>query len=186
MLFFPVYTEAHPRQNAAHAASGISSNPFHSYSFRTLASHFQTSVSSNLFEIKRFRTLCRIPGIGYPSRLALFAIPVSFSYIETLCFQTLTHSFAQWRSCNSFPFNHLRTLSIAMGVYTPYLYSPLRLAAHERTNCALLRNKSYACHTCAFHGGRGGYTTFSLRASLLHFTPLPLHSVGSILKVKQP
>jgi hypothetical protein len=69
MLFSPVYSEAHPRRIVVHAASrtsSIFSNPFRSYSFRTLASHFQTGVSSDLFEIKRFRTLCKIPGIGYP------------------------------------------------------------------------------------------------------------------------
>jgi hypothetical protein len=69
MLFSPVYTEPHPRRMAAHAAScasSVFSNPFHSYSLRTLASHFQTSVPSNSFAINRFRTLCKIPGIGYP------------------------------------------------------------------------------------------------------------------------
>ena len=94
MLFFPVFTEVHPRRNAVQAASCTSSafsnsflprakgrgafsptshfkakvslNSFEIRWFRTLASHFQTSVSSNLFEIKRFRTLCKIPGIGYP------------------------------------------------------------------------------------------------------------------------
>jgi hypothetical protein len=64
-----VYTEAHPRRNAAHAASctySISSNSFISYSLRTLASHLETTVSSNPFAINCFRTLCKIPGIGYP------------------------------------------------------------------------------------------------------------------------
>ena len=65
------YPSAHPRRNAAHAASctpSISSNFFTSFCFRTLASHFQTSVSSNSVAIKRFCTLYKIPGIGYPPR----------------------------------------------------------------------------------------------------------------------
>jgi hypothetical protein len=69
MLFSPVYTESHPRRDAGLAAcctSSIFSNPFRSYSFRTLASHLKATVSSNSFEIKPFRTLCKIPGIGYP------------------------------------------------------------------------------------------------------------------------
>jgi hypothetical protein len=48
-----------------------------------------------------------------PSRLVLVSVP----FIETLWFQTLTHSFAQRRSRNPFLFNRFRTLSIATGVY---------------------------------------------------------------------
>jgi len=39
--------------------------------------------------------------------------------IQLLYFQQLPHSFAQWTCRNPFLFNRFRTLSIAMGVYTP-------------------------------------------------------------------
>jgi hypothetical protein len=55
---------------------------------------------------------------------------------QILCLQMLPHSF----------YRH-------GGVHPP-LYSSTR-ALRERTNCALLRINSFACHTCAFHGGRG-------------------------------
>jgi hypothetical protein len=115
------------------------------------------------------------------SRFVLLPIPA----IQTLSFQTLTDSFVQRRSHNSFLFNRFRTLSIAMGVYTPLKQNVFQqdvartleirpswkpwfsfltfhgsrelcapLAQKERTNCALLRNKPFACHTCAFLGGR--------------------------------
>jgi hypothetical protein len=29
-------------------------------------------------------------------------------------------------------------------------------AQNRRTNCAVLRNNSFVCHTCAFHGGGVG------------------------------
>jgi hypothetical protein len=63
---------------------------------------------------------------------------------------------------NPFSFNRFRTLSIAMGVYTPPLYflpfaegAPPR-AQNRRANCTLLRNNSLPCHTCTFDGGEGG------------------------------
>jgi hypothetical protein len=49
------------------------------------------------------------------SRLALSSIPV----IQLLHFQSLADSSAQWTPRNPFLFNRFRTLSIAMGVYTP-------------------------------------------------------------------
>jgi hypothetical protein len=56
-------------------------------------------------------------------------------------------------------FRRFRTLSIAMGVYTPDLYLPLSLAAHERTYCAILRTNcslSPLFVTLAFFMGGGG------------------------------
>jgi hypothetical protein len=49
------------------------------------------------------------------AHLILFSIPV----IQPPYFQQLPGSFAQWTLPKSFPFNPLRTLSIAMGVYPP-------------------------------------------------------------------
>jgi hypothetical protein len=46
-------------------------------------------------------------------------VPSSIPVIQPLCFQTLTHSFAQRRSRNSFFFNRLRTLSITTRGCTP-------------------------------------------------------------------
>src|SRR6267143_4614380 len=60
MLSFPVYTEAHPRRNAAHAAPStflFFSNSFRSYSFSTLSSLFASRVFTNSFEITQIRTL---------------------------------------------------------------------------------------------------------------------------------
>jgi hypothetical protein len=53
---------------------------------------------------------------GALSRLDLFANSV----IQLFYFQQLPDSFAQWTLPNSFAFNRLRTLSIAMGVYPSY------------------------------------------------------------------
>jgi hypothetical protein len=124
MLFSPVYIESHPRRDAGLAAcctSSIFSNPFRSYSFRTLASLFRRSVSSNPFAFKCFRTLCKIPGIGYPplatrhSPLATFYPSPLLSVVSGLflrngapqpqCFQTLPASF----HCNGgvYPFTQL-------------------------------------------------------------------------------
>jgi hypothetical protein len=135
------------------------------------------------------------------SRLVLSSVPFSISFIETLCFQTLTHSFRQRRPRNPFLFNRFRTLSIATEVHPP-LHFPLSLAAHEHTHCSILRIKPLRINTCKSvtkqttltisrintyekHGGRGVPPLF-LPASLLQFTPLPLLSVGSILKVIHP
>jgi hypothetical protein len=118
MLFSPVYIETHLRRIAVHAASrtsSISSNSIGFYCFRTLASHFQTSVSSNSSVIKRFRTLCKIPGIGYP----LLVTPHSPLFIHPLCFQRFPDSCCTMERRNPCVFRRLRTLSIAMGVYTP-------------------------------------------------------------------
>jgi hypothetical protein len=132
MLFSPVYTEAHTRRIAIHASSCSPSNftnPFRSRPFRTLAPHFQAAVSFNSFEIKRFRTLCKIPGIGYPLTLSDWRVftfspspipPQSLPVIQPFRFQFLTDSLTQWGPPNPFPFNRLRTLFIAMGVYTPH------------------------------------------------------------------
>jgi hypothetical protein len=49
------------------------------------------------------------------SRLALSAIAV----IQLICFQQLPDSCCTMDAHNTFPSNRLRTLSIAMGVYTP-------------------------------------------------------------------
>src|SRR5258708_5505212 len=53
-----------------------------------------------------------------------------------------------------------QSLSVTTNGYTPSLNFIFRSVAQsalcERTNCALLRNNSFTCHTCAFHGGRGG------------------------------
>jgi hypothetical protein len=51
-------------------------------------------------------------------RLAFSPLPV----IQLLSFQTLTDSFAPWTHNNHFVINTLRTLSIAMGVYTPLMH----------------------------------------------------------------
>jgi hypothetical protein len=154
MLFSPVYIESHPRPTAVLSASCISPNSFASYSFRTLAPHLNATVSSNPFVIKCLRTLCKIPGIGYPfTQSALGEGPLphqSHPVIQPLCLQTLTDSFARWAHNNHFVINSFRTLSIAMGVYTP---SPAR---HSRQAEAIL------CRTCTEgqSDGLGEYRTF--------------------------
>ncbi len=61
----------------------------------------------------------------------------------------------------SFLFTPLRTLSFTTRGVSPSLnfisHSFAQDALHERRNCALLRNNSFASQTCASHGGRGGY-----------------------------
>jgi hypothetical protein len=133
MLFSPVYTEAHPRRMAAHAASCFSSNSFASYSLRTLASHFQTSVSSNLFEINRFRTLCKIPGIGYPPP-SLFLDRHStrsprFPAVDPFSLQSLT----KCPSSNSFV---LTTIHFHGGCTPPLKRNTLRQEPPLLTLCA--------------------------------------------------
>ena len=66
-----------------------------------------------------------------------------------------------------FIFMLFQSLSVTTNGYTPSLNfifrSVARSALCEPTNCALLRNNSFTCHTlaprefegCAFHGGRG-------------------------------
>jgi hypothetical protein len=131
MLSFVVYIEAHPRRDATLSASSTSinsPNSFASYSFRTLASHLKATVSSNSFGINRFRTLCKIPGIGHPPRQSppfhdLLYLLKAISVIQILYFQWLPDSCITMDARNPFSFNRFRTLSIAMGVYTPYFYS---------------------------------------------------------------
>jgi hypothetical protein len=48
-------------------------------------------------------------------RLHTWPAPFTSPFIQPLCFQTLTHSFAQRTAHICFPFNHFRTLSIATG-----------------------------------------------------------------------
>jgi hypothetical protein len=95
MLFSPVYTEAHPRRNAADAASCFSSNSFAFYPFRTLASHLKLTVSSNSFGFRQLRTLCKIPGIGYPPLVT-------------------RHSPLATRHCSSIPFLFSLSSSISL------------------------------------------------------------------------
>jgi hypothetical protein len=114
------------------------------------------------------------------SRLALSSIPVSVSVIETLCFQTLAHSFPQRRSRNPFLFNRFRTLSIATGVYTPSLVSPLSLAAHKRTNCAILRTNCapaplFATLAQKHRGGGGRASVFLTKNFALALKSLLAH-----------
>ena len=122
-----MYTEAHPRPNAARAASSFSSNSFTSYLFRTLASHLKATVSSNPCEIKRFRTLRKIPGIGYPlSPIATDLRPPlppqsHYRHSTPLC-STTSGLFCAMDARNPFLFNRFWTLSIAMGVYTPLVH----------------------------------------------------------------
>jgi hypothetical protein len=177
MLFSPVYTEAHPRQNAAHAASCISPvfsnsflprakgrgafslpsyfrsnlslNTFEISRFRTLASHLKATVFSNSFGFTQLRTLCKIPGIGYPpSSLFLDRHSIPSPRFPALHPISL-QLLTKCSSCNSFA---LTTIHFHGGCIPPCLDPPLSLAEHSRTDC----------------------------------TPLPLLSAGSILKAIQP
>jgi hypothetical protein len=66
---------------------------------------------------------------------------------------TLLSSFLS-SSCKLFP--------LQQGGTPPSPYSPpfrrecAPRAQNRRTNCAFSHNNSFACHTCAFHGGEGG------------------------------
>jgi hypothetical protein len=139
MLFSPVYIEAHPHRStlfvsriglrgaalasrtnlrdAARTAPRISANSFTFHPFRTLASHLKAAASSNSFEINRFRTLCKTPGIGYP--LSPFVTRHSPLFIHPLYFQSFPDSCHTMERRNPCVFRRFRTLSIAMGVYTP-------------------------------------------------------------------
>jgi hypothetical protein len=94
-----------------------------------------------------------------PCRLVLFALSV----IQLLYFQQFPDSSAQWTHLNPFPFNRLRTLSIAMGgvppsshLYTtPLLQSALFPVVHPislqpLTKCS--SRNSFALRTIHFHG----------------------------------
>jgi hypothetical protein len=97
------------------------------------------------------------------SRLLVFPIPV----IQPVCFPSLMHSFAQWEHNNHFVINNFRTLSIAMGVYTPSRYSP-------RTPFVL--SPSFATHPknslitpfLATHPRKRGVYSPASQESLLH------------------
>ncbi len=55
-------------------------------------------------------------GGGGPCLSTFSSLPSSFcSFLYPFHFQMFPHSLAQWSTCNLFPFNHLRTLSHAMG-----------------------------------------------------------------------
>jgi hypothetical protein len=158
MLFSPVYTEAHPLQNApiasrmnlreaVHAASrpsSVFSNPFRSHLFRTLASHLKATVSPNLFAMKRFRTLCKIPGIGYPFTQSVLregpVSPQSLPIIQPLCFQTLTDSClpraeprgAQWSAATTVFSDASGLFPSPWGCVPPYGRSFLKESYPER------------------------------------------------------
>jgi hypothetical protein len=97
MLFSPVYTEAHPLQNAPIASRMNLREAVH-------AASRPSSVFSNPFRPYPFRTLCKIRGIGYPltlstlrdGRVSTFSPslirPQSLPVIQPFRFQSLTDS----------------------------------------------------------------------------------------------
>jgi hypothetical protein len=85
MLSSPVYVKLHPR----HASSAPSA--------------FSVPSALNPIPKARHRSIAR------------HRAPISPFLIHPLCFQTLPHSFAQWTTPISFPFNRFHTLSIVMG-----------------------------------------------------------------------
>jgi hypothetical protein len=72
---------------------------------------------------------------------------------QLLYFQRFPDSFAQWTPRTPLLSNASGLFLLPWGCIPPSLLSTRAL--RERTNCALLRINSFACHTCAFHGGRG-------------------------------
>jgi hypothetical protein len=110
-------------------------------------------------------------------------------------FRTLSSHFQT--PCPSIPFaiKHFRTLCKIPGIgYPPSLYFsrlfldsifpifPCRVALCERTNCALLRTKSFASHTCAFHGGRGGSSHLQVtQTGMVLFIPFIFKSLRTPL-----
>jgi hypothetical protein len=109
-------------------------------------------------------------------------VPSSIPVIQPLCFQTLTHSFAQRRSRNSFFFNRLRTLSITTeGVppsryfhRLPLLQSPLFPVVHPISLQALTKcssRNSFALVTIHFHWGCTPLALFSTGQSSLSGPP---------------
>jgi hypothetical protein len=76
--------------------------------------------------LPRLRFLARsIPSVldRLPQHSHLQLSNVSTCFIQALCSQSLTHSFAQRATNICFPFNHFRTLSIAMGGVPPVVAS---------------------------------------------------------------
>lgn len=158
MLFFPVYTESHPRRIAAFASR------------------------MNLRDADPATT-----GFSVCKRVTPTTPTGPTGSLHPFSFQSLARSYSPSCSNGtpfiSFDFILLRTLSLPTGGYTPLLYperssegpvstfpslyfifhSFAQGALCERTNCAFLRNNSSICHTCAFDGGRG-------RWSVLHAT----------------
>jgi hypothetical protein len=116
-----------------------SSNSFAFYSFRTLTSHLKATVSSNSFAIKRFRTLSKIPGIGYPLSPIATVLrsplpPQSHCRHSTRLLSMASRLFRTMDARNLFAFNRLRTLSIAMGVYTPLAHLRRALEEHRSSS----------------------------------------------------
>jgi hypothetical protein len=93
------------------------------------------------------------------SRLAFSALPV----IQPLSFQMLTDSFAPWVHNNHFVINTLRTLSIAIGVYTPLLHissllaiDPVALSLLESYRLQTITHQPLSNHIVTkTMGGRG-------------------------------
>jgi hypothetical protein len=197
MLFFPVYIEPHPRRDAGLAAcctSSIFSNPFRSYSFRTLASHLKATVSSNSFSIKRFRTLCKIPGIGYP--LSPLVSRHSPLFIHPLYFQSFPDSCCTMERRNPCIFRRFQSLSIAMGVYTPLPhlhqepipFSSIRKSVERRrVSTRLERLMPFTSHEspitshgpCALCPSTGSqHPTVPGKLQLGYPMPLPIYSIA--------
>jgi hypothetical protein len=62
-----------------------------------------------------FRVFAKLQPRLHPLPALLQPAPFSSPFIQPLCFQTVTHSFAQRTAHICFPFNHFRTLSIVTG-----------------------------------------------------------------------
>src|SRR5260370_4659995 len=60
--------------------------------------------------------------------------PVSFTFVQLLCFQSLTHSLPRRRTRILFPFNHFRTLFTATQSVPPASHSETRHSRHHCTS----------------------------------------------------
>jgi hypothetical protein len=105
----------------------------HSYMNWTLAAPLRNLSGS----ISTFSSIlpesCACPGpLGDPATSSLFALPRTTDHefrlacIQPLSFLCFADSCCTMDACNPFPFNYFRTLSIAMGVYTPFTQSVFR------------------------------------------------------------
>ena len=142
---------------AGYPGAGLAPRAFSFLAFRsTLQNYHPTPKSDRSVDIASvivtLMLTCRVlprfildPRPNLPTLAPhLFGRPLTYKEgaEQILSFLSLAHSFSPWSSGNPFPFNSLRTLSIAMGVYTP-------MADHSRSARRLLGG-----HSC---GGRSSH-----------------------------
>src|SRR6202521_4059116 len=121
---------------------------------------------------------------SHPRRMAAHAAScISSNSFASYSFRTLASHLKATVSSNSFEFKRFRTLCKIPGIgYPPSLnfishsFAQCALcdrtdcaprAQNQRTNGAFFRNNSFACHTCIFSGGEGGYLR-NLRGIVSH------------------